>query len=118
MLAENVVAWCRLRDRMMLHLEKDLRISAAITSISVVWSLMAGLMAALQWTSGAPQSPYFLSCVWYATGGEYDNHVCPADLLHLVTNSGLCRNRGCCCHHPAVLHHWTKLCDCQGREDA
>jgi hypothetical protein len=67
--AENVVAWCRLRDRMMAQEQKPLEMVLSITTMSVVGSLRAGGMAVGQWASGAPRSPYYLSCLWYATVG-------------------------------------------------
>lgn len=61
-----------------------------IASISVAWSLLAGGMALLQWVAGAPHSPYYLSCLWYATAGGIISIV---QLLSITACNGSIRKQ-------------------------
>eukprot|EP01044_Picomonas_judraskeda_P030361 COSAG03_NODE_10893_length_623_cov_1.372137_1_plen_87_part_10 len=79
-----------MRDRMTQELHATLVMMQTIASISVAWSLLAGGMGLLQWVAGAPHSPYYLSCLWYATAGGIISIV---QLLSITACNGSIRKQ-------------------------
>jgi hypothetical protein len=68
-LPENLVLWCRLRDCARHDQETIFTVVAAMASVGVVWSALAGLASLLFVYLQAAWTPFRVICLWYALVG-------------------------------------------------